>query len=139
MAVEDRFIGRGWAFPPAFVKNGTTPGEERGEAAMIEGVEDIRQSLAIILNTTLGERIMRPDFGCNLAEQVFNAMNASMVSYVENLVKTAILYHEPRIDADQVSVMPDQLAGRLDIHISWVVRGANSRFNAVFPYYVKES
>ena len=138
MAVEDRFIGRGWAFPPAFVKTGSV-GEERGEAQMIDGVEDIRQSLSIILNTTLGERIMRPDFGCSLEDQVFEAMNASMVSYVENMVKTAILYHEPRLDADRISVTPDQLAGRLDIHVSWIVRGANSRFNAVFPYYVTES
>ena len=138
MAVEDRFIGRGWAFPPAFVKTGSV-GEERGEAQMIDGVEDIRQSLSIFLNTTLGERIMRPDFGCSLEDQVFEAMNASMVSYVENMVKTAILYHEPRIDADRISVTPDQLAGRLDIHVSWIVRGANSRFNAVFPYYVTES
>lgn len=82
---------------------------------------------------------MRPDFGCSLEDQVFEAMNASMVSYVENMVKTAILYHEPRIDADRISVTPDQLAGRLDIHVSWIVRGANSRFNAVFPYYVTES
>ena len=137
MAVEYRFIGRGWAFPPAFVKTGSV-GEERGEAQMIDGVEDLRQSLSIILNTTLGERIMRPDFGCSLEDQVFEAMNASMVSYVENMVKTAILYHEPRIDADRISVTPDQL-GRLDIHVSWIVRGANSRFNAVFPYYVTES
>ncbi|HKK29097.1 MAG TPA: GPW/gp25 family protein, partial [Alphaproteobacteria bacterium] len=126
MRPEDEFLGQGWAFPPAFVRHGP-PGAERGEAALTAGVEDIRQSLGIILNTTLGERIMRPEFGCNLEDQVFNAMNASMVSYVETLVKTAILYHEPRIDADQISVVPDQLAGRLDIHVSWIVRGANSR------------
>ena len=33
-------------------------------------------------------------------------------------------------DADQIAVTPDQLGGRLDIKISYVVRGANSRFNA---------
>lgn len=137
MQPEDRFIGRGWAFPPAFVKSGA-PGAERGEVAMTGGIEDIRQSLAIILGTVLGERIMRPDFGCSLEDQVFNAMNASMLSYVENLVKTAILYHEPRIDADQISVTADQPAGRLDIKVSYVVRGANSRFNVVFPFYLTE-
>ena len=137
MDPEDRFIGRGWAFPPAFAKSGP-PGTQRGEVAMTGGIEDIRQSLAIILGTTLGERLMRPDFGCNLEDQVFDAMNASMVSYVENLVKTAILYHEPRIDADQISVTPDQLAGRLDIKVSYRVRGANSRFNVVYPFYLNE-
>jgi len=137
MDPEDRFIGRGWAFPPSFVKSGTA-GAERGEVAMTGGIEDIRQSLGIILGTTLGERLMRPDFGCNLEDQVFDAMNASMISYVENLVKTAILYHEPRIDADQIAVTPDQPAGRLDIKISYVVRGANSRFNVVYPFYLNE-
>jgi hypothetical protein len=137
MQPEDRFIGRGWAFPPAFAKSGPA-GAERGEVAMTGGIEDIRQSLGIILGTALGERLMRPDFGSSLEDQVFNAMNASMLSYVENLVKTAILYHEPRIDADQIAVTPDQPAGRLDIKISYVVRGANSRFNVVYPFYLNE-
>ena len=29
------------------------------------------------VGTTLGERVMRPDFGCNLEDHVFEAMNAS--------------------------------------------------------------
>ena len=135
MGAEDRFIGRGWAFPPGFVKSGP-PEAERGETVMAGGIEDIRQSLTIILGTALGERLMRPDFGCNLEDRVFDAMNASMVSYIEQLVTTAILYHEPRIDADRISVEPDHIAGRLDIKISFTVRGANSRFNFVYPFYL---
>lgn len=137
MGAEDRFIGRGWAFPPGFAKSGS-PDAERGESKMTGGIEDIRQSLTIILGTALGERLMRPDFGCNLEDRVFDAMNASMVSYVEQLVTTAILYHEPRIDADRISVKPDALAGRLDVKISFVIRGANSRFNFVYPFYLGE-
>ena len=135
MAADQRFIGQGWAFPPVFSKSGAPTA--RGEVALSAGIEDISQSLQIILGTALGERIMRPDFGCNLEEHVFDAMNASLVSYIENLVKNAILYHEPRIDADVIDVVPDQLAGRLDIRISYTVRGANSRFNFVYPFYVE--
>jgi phage baseplate assembly protein W len=134
---EQRFLGRGWSFPPVFLKSGPA-GAQRGEIVMSEGVENIRESLRIILGTALGERIMRPDFGCNLEDQVFNAMNASMVSYVENMVKTAILFHEPRIDADDIAVIPDQIAGRLDIRVGFTVRGANSRFNLVYPFYVNQ-
>lgn len=137
MEPVDRFVGRGWTFPPSFVKSGSASAP-RGEVEMTGGIEDIRQSLGIILRTALGERIMRPDFGCSLEDQVFNAMNANMLSYVETLVKTALLYHEPRIDADSVSIVPDQAAGRLDIRISYVVRGANSRFNFVYPFYLNE-
>lgn len=137
MEPDDRFIGLGWTFPPAFVKSGTGAAA-RGEAAMTGGIEDIRQSLRIILGTALGERIMRPDFGCNLDEHVFDAMNASMLSYVETLVRSAILHHEPRIDADQITVEPDAAEGRLDIRIGFMVRGANSRFNMVHPFYLAE-
>jgi phage baseplate assembly protein W len=137
MAAEDRFIGRGWSFPPLFEAAGTGAGA-RGAVAMAEGVEDIRQALRILVSTTLGERLMRPEFGCALDERVFHPMNASMLSYVEALVRSAILYHEPRIDAERVEVTGDDPGGRLDIHVAFAVRGANSRFNMVFPYYLEE-
>ena len=89
MEPEDRFIGRGWGFPPSYVKSGTSI-MPRGEVAMTGGIEDIRQSLGIILGTTLGERIMRPDFGCSLEDQVFDAMNASMEVAVDLLSASVV-------------------------------------------------
>jgi len=129
MAIEDRFIGRGWSFPPAFDKNiaGVT---------MSTGIRDIEESLRIIFTTALNERIMNPLFGCALDSSVFEVMNTSRLSYLENLIRTAIIYHEPRIDADQVTVEPDHNNGILHIGIAYKVRGANSRFNFVYPYYL---
>ena len=129
MAIEDRFIGRGWSFPPEFDKaaSGVT---------MRTGLRDIEESLRIIFTTVLGERIMNPLFGCSLDDNVFEVMNTSRVAYIENQVRTAIIYHEPRIDADQITVEHDQLEGRLTIAIGYKVRGSNSRFNFVYPYYI---
>lgn len=130
MALEDPFIGVGWSFPPAF--------DAASRAVLMsEGLQDIQESLRIILGTALGERLMRPDFGANLEDQVFETMNSSMVSYVENLIRTAIIYHEARIDADRITVTPNQAEGRLDIAVSYSVRGSNSRFNFVFPFYLE--
>jgi hypothetical protein len=131
MAIEDRFIGRGWSFPPAFDK--TAAG-----VTMSTGIRDIEESLRIIFTTILGERIMNPLFGCSLDDSVFEVMNTSRIAYIENQIRTAIIYHEPRIDADQVTVDSDQLEGRLTIAIGYKVRGSNSRFNFVYPYYVRE-
>lgn len=130
MALEDPFIGRGWAFPPAF-DDGTAG------AVMVEGILDIEQSLAILFTTRLGERIMRPDYGASLEPQAFEVMNTSRLSWIEALVKNAILLHEPRIDADRVTVETDQAAGRLMVAVSYRVRGANSRFNFVYPWYLR--
>ena len=131
MPIEDPFIGRGWSFPPAF-------DEQAAGVVMSTGIRDIEESLRIIFTTALGERIMNPLFGCALGDSVFEVMNTSRISYLENLIRTAIIYHEPRIDADQIAVEPDQLAGVLRIGVGYKVRGANSRFNFVYPYYMVE-
>lgn len=129
MSPNDPFLGRGWSFPPVFDK-------ETGEVKMTVGVEDIHRSLEIILTTALGERLMQPAFGSSLEDMLFEPLNTSSLTYVENLLKTAILYHEPRIDADAVEVRPDDREGLLQIHISFRVRSTNSRFNFVYPFYL---
>ena len=131
MGIEDPFIGSGWRFPPAFDKPSAS-------VLMSSGIRDIEESLRIIFTTTLGERIMRPGFGCSLEDQVFEVMNTSRIAWLENLVRNAIIHHESRIDADQVTVAPDHNQGVLLIGVAYRVRGANSRFNFVYPYYLGE-
>jgi uncharacterized protein len=129
MASDQPFLGTGWSFPPTF-------DQTRGEVVLTSGVEDIERSLEIIFTTALGERVMNPAFGCGLDDMVFEAMNTGRLTYLENLIKTAILYHEPRIDADAVEVRPDEAEGTLWIHIGYTVRTTNSRFNFVYPFYL---
>jgi hypothetical protein len=129
MPLEDLFLGTGWSFPPAFDRVGA-------EVELTSGVEDIERSLEIIFSTALGERIMNPIFGCSLEEMVYEPMTTARIAYIENLLKTAILYHEPRIDADLIEVQPDNLEGALWIRINYTVRTSNSRFNFVYPFYL---
>jgi hypothetical protein len=130
VAVEDDFIGVGWGFPPVF---------ENGAVRMTGGIANIRESLRIITGTALGERVMRPDFGCALDDEVFGAMNSNRLAWIENVVRRAILLHEPRIDAERIAVTPDAAGGRLNIEIDYRVRGVNSRFNMVFPFYLEQA
>ena len=131
MALEDNFIGTGWSFPPAF-------DPASGGVEMRTGIADIEESLRIIFTTRLGERVMQPQFGAALDQHLFDPMNSSRLSYLEDQIKRAILYHEPRIDAENISVAPDEAEGLLMISIGYKVRGANSRFNFVYPYYLEE-
>lgn len=132
MPPELEFLGNGWSFPPAFDK-------ASAGVAMTSGVLDIERSLQIIFTTALGERIMQPTFGCSLEDALFEPMNSSRITYTENLIRTAILFHEPRIDADTIVMRPDQPEGVFWIEIGYVVRGSNSRFNFVFPFYTNEA
>lgn len=132
MDSENAFLGRGWGFPPTFDKASKSVG-------MLEEVKDIESSLEILLSTRLGERIMQPNYGCNLDEMVFEAMNLTMLTYMKDLVENAILYYEPRIDLEGIEIDTSQeLEGVLLIIIDFTVRTTNSRYNYVFPFYKNE-
>ena len=130
MALEDPFIGQGWSFPPRF---------DNGAIEITEGQQSITESLRIIVGTGLGERLMRPDFGCAMDGEVFGLMNTSRITWIENVFRQAILLHEPRVDAKEVSVVSDGSEGRLLITVVYEVRGTNSRFNTVFPFYIEDA
>jgi uncharacterized protein len=130
MEAEKDFFGRGWGFPPEFTRDGN-------EALMLTGIEDIESSLHILLSTTVGERVMQPLYGCNLKKYLFEPMNHSMVHYIRKLVEDAILYFEARIRPEGVSVSVDD--GRMDILVEYTVKATNSRYNFVYPFYLKEA
>jgi len=132
MEANKAFLGRGWSFPPEFSKI-------TKEVKMLEMEADIKSSLEILLSTRLGERIMLPDYGCNLDDLVFEALNLTIKTYVIELIKTAILYYEPRIDVNKIMIDPtNELEGILLINIDYTIRSTNSRRNMVYPYYKQE-
>ncbi|OAD91969.1 hypothetical protein A7A78_10185 [Aequorivita soesokkakensis] len=132
MNTSDTFLGEGWSFPPHFDK-------KTGELVTTAGVVDINKSLEILLSTRLGERVMLPNYGCNLEELLFQPLDVTLKTYVTELIKTAILYYEPRIDTQTVTLdATNELNGEILINIEYVVRITNSRANMVFPFYKTE-
>ena len=130
--INDDFLGRGWSFPPSFKLD--LPG-----VMMTEKADDIEKSLQILLTTTIGERLMEPRYGCNMEEYVFESMSTTTKTLMKDMVQTAILYYEPRIDVTSIEVDDSsQLEGIILINVEYVIRTTNSRFNFVFPYYKNE-
>jgi len=130
------FIGTGWTFPPTFDR-------QTGNVDLVSNVDDINQSLNILLSTSLGERVMQPKYGCNLADYLFEPLSSSMIGYIKDRVKSAILFYEPRIIAENVEVTQDDsmelLGGRFTIIVEYSIPGTNSRFNYVYDYYEEEA
>lgn len=132
MADEKSFLGTGWSFPPQFDARQAT-------LVMSSGEEDIRESLQILLTTRIGERIIQPEYGCDLTDYLFENLNMTTKTYIRNLVETAILYYEPRIDIEQLDFEVDDDEGIVLLHLKYVVRSTNSRSNLVFPFYKNEA
>ena len=66
--MTEAFLGRGWAFPIQV--------DDAGGILVREGEEDIREAVGIILGTRLGERVIRPEFGCGIGDLVFDPNDA---------------------------------------------------------------
>ncbi len=128
---QNSFLGTGWHFPPRFVKGPET-------VVMVSDIEDIQQSLEILLTTTVGERFLRPTYGCDLRNYLFEPLDDGLRAYIRDLVNTAILYHEPRIRLLGLNLYPSENEGLLLIELDYRIRSTNSRKNFVFPFYRDE-
>lgn len=126
------FLGKGWSFPPSF-------SEENRSVEMVSEAEDIRQSLFILFSTAPGERLMKPEYGCDLHSLIFEPFNASTESQLTDMITTAILRFEPRIILEKIeAVQSDPYQGLVSINIEFTVRITNARDNIVYPFYFKE-
>lgn len=130
------FLGTGWSFPPTF-------NFDSGQVELVSDLDDIRESLNILLSTSLGERVMQPDYGCNLDDYMFESLNNSLIGLIKHHVENAILFYEPRIIAEKVDVTAADSAelneGKFTITVEYTIPETNSRYNYVFDYYLNEA
>jgi phage baseplate assembly protein W len=125
------FLGRGWAFP-------IVPGRD-GRLAYAEAEASIEDAVEIILGTSPGERVMRPEFGCGIWELVMEANTAQLHGRVQARVRDALVRWEPRIDVLDVRVdSPPEQKNVLLIRIDYRVRSNNAFFNLVYPFFLQE-
>jgi phage baseplate assembly protein W len=110
---------------------------------MVSDEEDIKQSLNILLSTSLGERVMQPKYGCNLTDYLFEGLSSSTIGYIKERVANSILYYEPRIVVEKIDVTSDDstdlLEGKFTITVDYSIPGTNSRFNYVYDFYKNEA
>jgi phage baseplate assembly protein W len=130
--MSEAFLGRGWKFPIQVDK-------ATGRIMMSEYEQDIAEAIRIILGTSLGERTMRPDFGCDVINFVFGDTDATTLRLLESSIRDGIENWEPRVhEVDIQAVMEDEDNGRVDIGIKYTVRSTNNLFNLVYPFYIHE-
>jgi len=131
MTPTDDLPGTGWSFPVA--------ADYKGDIKLTEGETNIEESIRVILSTAKGERVMRPEFGCEIHEHVFDNVDGTTLTLVENSVEEALIEWEPRIDIDGVTARRDpDNPSKLLVEITYTVRSTNAESNMVYPFYVNE-
>lgn len=128
---ERQFLGVGFKFPLQVTSRGTI--------AMSRYEQKIEESIHMILSTAPGERVMLPEFGCGIHDQVFTPNNSVSVALIVDQARRALVMHEPRIDVLTVraTTTPEE-PNVLLIRVDYRVRSNNTLGNLVYPFYVTE-
>jgi hypothetical protein len=123
------FLGRGWAFPPHL--------NDRDRISMVDADTDIKQAIYIILNTAPGERVMHPDFGCNIHDLIFWPANDQTAAIIERYVTEALTRWEPRIRLHEVRAVPEATeVGQMLINIVYEIKSTHDKRSMVYPFYL---
>jgi hypothetical protein len=127
--MQEDIIGRGWVFPPKI--------DAQGKVALTSKRNEFEQAIQIILSTSPGQRVMRPNFGCRLHELVFAPNNSHTAASARRYVEEALGMWEPRIRVTRVEVRPDPSeTSRMLIYIDYEVKNTHDQRSLVYPFYL---
>lgn len=70
----------------------------------ISEIAHIKQSVANILTTPIGSRVMRRDYGSRLFEKIDRPVNGELIAEIYSDIIEALFTWEPRFEVEQVTV-----------------------------------
>lgn len=96
-----------------------------GGIGMVEDAAAVRQAILVLLTTAPGERVMRPDYGCDLQRLLFSPNDATTHGLAMHYVAQALQRWEPRVDVLRLDASCNERdPGRMDIVLEYRVRRA---------------
>ncbi len=130
---------RAWRFthPDLDVAEGA-PGlslTPRGSIAMVQDRDSVRQAILLLLSTIPGERVMRPEYGCQLHRLVFSPNDETTAGLAIHYVRQALDQWEPRIDVLRLDAERDHdNPERLTISLAYRVRATQQTDTTTFSF-----
>ncbi len=104
-----------------------------GGIDMVDEVASVRQAILVLLTTSPGERVMRPEYGSYLRRLVFAPNDATTHGEAIQYVRQAINQWEPRIEILHLDARANELAPeRMEIVLDYRVVRTARRDKLVF-------
>lgn len=104
-----------------------------GNFKSVSGVDLLLQDIQRLLLTIPGERPMRPGFGCNLRNQIWENMESARTQGAAS-IREALELFEPRITLLNVQSSANDNTGLITFNIQFVVNSTDTAINLVFPF-----
>lgn len=122
------FYGLGFAFPPR-VDPAT------GALATVGDTAVVAQAIRLLLRTQPGDRLMRPGYGCDLKQFLFNPNTVATRRLIAQEVTRAIRSNEDRVQLDAVNVTADEREpAQVDIAIAYTLVRTGAASGVSVPF-----
>ena len=106
-----------------------------GNFQPISGLDLLIQDIQQLLLTLPGERVNRPDFGCNLRNLVWENLHVAAEAGKAS-IHEAIENFEPRITLTNVDSTTNENTGLITFNIQFIVNNTDTALNLIFPFRV---
>jgi len=93
----------------------------------------VRMSLQQILQTQRGERPMRPQFGCDMQQYVFENNDDILTQILRSEISSTLARWEPRARLDNISFTRDEAFVTVLIEYTVVATGTTGAFPVAIP------
>ncbi len=87
--------------------------------------ESIRESIYLIIMTRKGERVMRPDFGCDIHQYMFENINYTLLCVMQRAVEEALIQWEPRISEVAVEAAASEEENTIQLTVRYRIRASS--------------
>ena len=126
---QRNYLGQGVSFPMRVNK--------QGNLTLSREVNNIEESILIILLTEPGERLYRPDFGCRLHELAFAPLNSETLMLMRIYTQEALDRWEPRIQVENITTQAINIRGQVNITINYRIKNSYDKRSLVYPFFLK--
>lgn len=99
----------------------------------INGLELLIQDIEQLLLTVPGERVMRPTYGCNLRNQLWENLDIAADAGAA-AIQEALDTFEPRITTLNVDSTVNDNTGLITFNIQFIVNSEDTELNLIFPF-----
>ena len=88
--------------------------------------DQIKSNLVNLLLTSIGERVMNPNFGCELKRFVFEGINENNISDLKISINNSISLYIPEITVSSIDVISNKDNNLIDVTVSYVLNISNN-------------
>lgn len=96
-------------------------------------LEHICQSIADIITTRIGSRVMRREYGCQLVDLIDQPGNAATLLLAYAAITMALMRWEPRIRISRVQLTSANMAGQYELTLDATIKNTNEQQSLRIP------